>query len=240
VPFRGRSIVLDVSDLTGWHLLILRRFDREVSETILQFASGDDVDVFWDIGANEGAISYEIAHALPKSRIVAVEPQPELSAQTGANLRKFGVKSVSLAVAVGETNSEAVLYVPAGNTGAASLTENWGNRPWARSMSVPVRTAQWIVDQTGFGWPTLVKIDVEGSEVTVFRSLLPAFQSGRVRCCVFEASPVEADFAQILAMTAPFGYGAFAIRRSPFSTWLERATTLREHVWDYALVKGKD
>ncbi len=57
---------------------MLRSFDPEVVATLYEVASHDEHPVFWDIGANKCACSYEISQLLPTAKIVAIEPQPAL------------------------------------------------------------------------------------------------------------------------------------------------------------------
>lgn len=229
--FHGKALTLDVSDLVGWHFFMLRSFDPEVVETLVKFA-GTDGEVFWDIGANNGACSYQIAHALPGCSIVAVEPQHELSALTRMNLVELNANAIVLPVGLGEEELEMDLHIPFGNKGAASLLSQGGD-----IIKVMIKTAQWVKDSSRYGWPTLVKIDVEGFEPKVIRSLLPAFRAHAIKCCVFECHSSEAEgLHQICAMTAPFGYKTFAIRKSAFSTWLEETTELVRGATDYVLV----
>jgi FkbM family methyltransferase len=231
--FHGRRLTLDVSDLVGWHFFMLRSFDPEVVEILTRFAS--DRDIFWDVGANKGACSYQIAHALPGCKIVAIEPQSDLSALTHTNLITLGfgaADAVVLHVGLGDEEAEMSLHVPDGNKGAASLLAGDGG-----ARKIQIRTAQWINERSGFGWPTLVKIDVEGFEPKVVRSLLPAFDMRLIRCCVFECHASEAvGFGHIRDMTASLGYAISAIRKSAFSTWLEKTDKLLKGVTDYALV----
>jgi FkbM family methyltransferase len=232
--FHGKTLTLDVSDLVGWHFFMLRSFDPEVVETLVKFADTlGDGEVFWDIGANKGACSYQIAYALPRCRIVAVEPQDDLSVWININLIGLGANAINLSVGLGDEEVELDLHIPAGNKGGASLLARSGIK-----RRVMVKTASWIKCKSGFGWPTLVKIDVEGFEPRVIRSLLPAFEGHAIKCCVFEchASETEGLF-QIRAMTAPLGYKIFAIRKSAFSTWLEEATELVTGATDYALLR---
>ena len=69
--FSGKRLTLDISDLVGWHFAMLRNFDPEVAEIILKFADNSSEEIFWDIGANKGTLSYQIARKLPKAKIVA-------------------------------------------------------------------------------------------------------------------------------------------------------------------------
>ncbi len=230
--FHGKALTLDVSDLVGWHFFMLRSFDPEVVETLVKFASTDG-EVFWDIGANKGACSYQIAHALPGCRIVAVEPQDELNAPTKMNLIGLDANATVLSVGVGDEEAELDLHIPVGNKGGASLLAQGGD-----IRKVRIKTAQWVKDNSRVGWPTLVKIDIEGFESKVIRSLLPAFKAHAIKCSVFESHASEGRRTALdRSDDMPLCHtSTFAIRKSAFSAWLEETTELGKGAKDYALV----
>jgi len=183
----ARRWAIDISDLVGWHFLMLRGFHPEVVETVVRFADKDAEEVFWDIGANKGACSYQVAHALPKCKIVAVEPQKDLIPNLSANLQVVAEGRADVfPVGIGEKSEISFLYIPKQNTGAASLLPPVEFPLESNGIEIRIETAEWVVRNSRFGWPTLVKIDVEGFEPTVIKSLLPAFESSFIKCCVFE------------------------------------------------------
>jgi FkbM family methyltransferase len=215
---------------------MLRNFDPEVVETIVKFADRDAEEIFWDIGANKGACSYQIAHALPKCKIVAVEPQASLISTVALNLAEIARERFEIfPVGIGDKSEVLPLSVPANNKGAASFVRDVG----PEAMQVRVEPAEYIQKQTG-SWPTLVKIDVEGFESNVVKSLFPAFSLRTIKCCVFECHATERDsFAEVRSYTEPWGYKTHAIRRSLFSTWLQETTGLIAGSTDYAIVRSR-
>jgi dienelactone hydrolase len=104
-------------------------------------------------------------------------------------------------------------------------------------MVVRTVPAEWILERSQFSWPTIIKLDVEGYESVVIRSLRPAFQAGIPRAIVFEHhGGVDERWTQISDDLTGAGYLLFAIRRSVWKTWLEpvSATTdrnLPQQVW---------
>jgi FkbM family methyltransferase len=238
--FHGKTLAIDISDLVGWHFLMLRGFHPEVIETIVRFADKNAEEVFWDIGANKGACSYQVAHALPKCKIVAVEPQMDLIPNLSENLQVVAEGRADVfPVGIGEKSEISYLYVPKDNKGAASLLPPLEFPLEKNGLEVRVVTAEWVERNSRFGWPTLVKIDVEGFEPKVIKSLLPALESGLIKCCVFECKVSEIDgFQQIHESVEGFGYKTYAIRKSISSTWLEETSKLVNGATDYTLVRG--
>jgi len=237
VPYRGRIVQIDVSDLVGWHFLVMRNFDPEITEVLRQFARRDGADVFWDIGANKGALSYEMATSLPQCKIVAVEPQRCMRGLLEENLETLAHGRYEVfGVGIGETPGTFELIIPPGNRGRASLTA--AAREGSLVERVKVVTADAVCRQSRYGWPTVVKIDVEGFEPAVIRSLRPAFRGRHVRCCVFEChASQEWNLQQIRAATEQFGYRLYAITKTPFSTRLAATSRLVRAATDYALIR---
>ena len=214
--FYGKRLTLDISDLVGWHFAMLRNFDPEVAEILLRFSDSDAEEIFWDVGANKGALLYQVAHELPKAKIVAIEPQPELVRYLMKNTERHDRCQI-FDVGLGDEAKTVPLYIPDANCGSASLVHTFEG---GRVMSVNIETAETIKARSGLGWPTLVKIDVEGYEPNVIRSLRPAFEYRDIKCCVFECFQKE-SLLEIIAAVESYGYKTHAIRKSVFSTWLE-------------------
>ena len=238
VPFSSTWLELDVDNLVGWHFTILRDFDPEVSEVLVAAAQDPSVpDVFWDVGANQGTCSYSVAAALPTARIVAIEPQRALTHTLVANLERVaGARFEVHPVGIGTEHAELELTVPDGNDGAATL------HPAARGVTgrierVTITTADAIVQASAHGWPTLLKIDVEGHEAVVVTSCLPAISSRRCRALVFENHDGEAAaFDTILRLAEEHGYGVYAIVKTPFRTRLVPTSRPQPRITDYAMV----
>jgi FkbM family methyltransferase len=237
MPYRGHVVRIDLSDLVGWHFFVLRNFDPEVSEVIKRFAGTQDV--FWDVGANKGALSYEIASSLPACKIVAIEPQKSMIDLLQKNLGTLAEgRHEVFPVGIGETPGTLELVIPSGNRGRASLVGQ-GKDDGSLSEFVEVMAAEDLCRQSKYGWPTLAKIDVEGFELSVIRSMVPAFESRHIKCCVFEChASGEANFHEIQRATEKFGYTTYAIRKTAFSTFLVPAPTLVNQATDYAIIRN--
>lgn len=238
VPYKGTTLEMDISDLVGWHFFIMKNFDPEVTEVIQRFAAGDHRDVFWDIGANKGACSYHVASTFPTCRIVAIEPQRDLQAMLARNLSVLALGRYELfPVGVGQTPGQFELMVPFGNRGRATLIGS-SVRDSHTTETISVLTAKEIKDQSKFGWPTIVKIDVEGFESSVIKSLSPAFECRGIRCCVFECHEAyAADYSEVRRMVEGYGYQLYAIKKTVFSTSLVPAEALVRGSTDYAIVR---
>jgi FkbM family methyltransferase len=104
----------------------------------------------------------------PGGRILAFEPNPEVSSILAQSLRRNGLDQVELhRSAIGESPGHLSLFVPDSNHGEASLGTEFADRP-GKLVEVDVvdgsRLA--VLDRCDF-----IKIDVEGYEVHVIDAI---------------------------------------------------------------------
>lgn len=134
---------------------------------------------FLDIGAHIGSVVSEVRRRCPQTRIIAIEAMPDKAAALASMYPQVECH----AVALGEADGEATLYVRVGETGYSSLRRS-GEDAATIPITVPVRTLDGLVVA---GDVDAVKMDVEGSELEVLlggRNLLAAcrptimFESG--------------------------------------------------------------
>ena len=119
---------------------------------------------FIDIGSNVGWYALLVARKVSaSSRILAVEPQPEIFDRLIHNIRlnPFGtIKAFDCAIA--DKTGELTLFLDPLNKGEASL--KIVNSSQTDAIRVPVVTLLDLVRQEGFGHVDAVKLDVEGAE----------------------------------------------------------------------------
>ena len=176
MSYIGHELLMNADDLVGWHFLILGSFDPEVSEVLCAVGAESKRQVMWDIGANKGACAYAIATALPNCQIVLIEPQTTLTELLEHNMHILAPGRFELhAVGVGTQEGMLELVIPENNKGRASLVHELGIDK-GHTVMVHILTAQQIAAASAFGWPTLVKIDVEGFEPQVFESMTPVLE----------------------------------------------------------------
>jgi FkbM family methyltransferase len=234
----GRNVIVDPYDLVGWHFAMLRSFDPEVIEILEKACNPDVNEVLWDIGANKGACFCSLAAKLPLLHVVAIEPQAKLCANNIINLESLCPGRYEYVQAgLGEEEAELTLVIPNSNFGGASLHIQPGG-PDDESEVIKIRTASQVAEGSQFGWPTIVKIDVEGHEPQVFRSLEPGIASQTCKALVFENHAAEAAaFHAVKSVTDPHGYRIFGIQKSPWATRLVPARNQLMQVTDYAVIR---
>lgn len=238
LQIRGYEVIVDPYDLVGWHFAMLRSFDPEVVEILEKACNPNIKEVFWDIGANKGSCFCRLATKLPLLHVVAIEPQESLSANNIINLESICPDRYEyIRAGIGEEEAELTLIIPSSNLGKASLhIQQCG--PNDDSEVIKIQTASQIASNSKFGWPTVVKIDVEGHEPQVFQSLAPCFASKRCKLIVFENHISEAKaFDTVKSVIEPHGYEIYGIKKSPWSTILVPTKEQLLHVTDYAVIR---
>jgi FkbM family methyltransferase len=141
-------------------------------------------DVFWDVGANIGAISLVAARRC--RRVVAFEPDPRSLSRLEQNVRANRLTQIEIvAGALGVSAGTATLYQAADvNTGMTSLVPGRGRT--VGEPLVQVLRADDVIAQRPELMPTVMKLDVEGAEHLVLAGASNLLRSGRLRAVVFE------------------------------------------------------
>lgn len=122
-------------------------------------------DVVCDIGANKGSYLYWLSKWAQE--VVAFEPQPELASYLKDICQRLGMDNVTVEqTGVAARTELRKLYLPSPNSPGATLTTKLQGTA-AESISVQVVTLdEYFANRRK---PTLLKIDVEGAELDVFK-----------------------------------------------------------------------
>ncbi|MDR3404344.1 MAG: FkbM family methyltransferase [Chthoniobacter sp.] len=163
-----------------------------------------DGDVVFDIGANRGDFTVLFSHMVGcHGRAHAFEPVPPTFQELSERIRnECRFPNVSLnPCALGDTEGQFQIQVPAGDFGQASLRNHaiasW-SRPERESFDCQVRTLDAYVTEKAIDRLDFVKIDIEGAE-------LPALRGGQQTLDRFHPTIHCEYFAP---WTEAFGYGA--------------------------------
>ena len=183
VPVAGGSRMrVDTGDLVGSVLAISGRWEPNVTALFRALLRPGDVCI--DVGANIGYFTLLASRLVgPDGRVHAFEPEPAAVAALEANVGLNHVTNVAVhAVAAGESEREAVIGAPPpGNAASASLAA--AGEP---GSPIRVRRVDAVVPAQDRRRARLVKIDVEGAEAEVLRSLDTVFAEGAHPAVVVE------------------------------------------------------
>jgi FkbM family methyltransferase len=195
------------NDLIGRHLYLTGEFDRSIVEILLSFA--DPGDTLLDIGANIGYVSSCFLKNVPDSKVVAVEPQPDVLAMLKTNLDRFG-RSKIYPYAISDQDGEAWFQIDRHNMGAGRLING---APNDHSISIKTRTADSLFFDTNIERIDLVKIDAEGAEEAIIRSCANHFAEKQPKAIIFEDNNRNAG-GNISKALRSAGYKIYCIKKS--------------------------
>lgn len=182
----GASIKVNTRETIGSCIYRVGIYDLLVSEALWRLAEPGEVAM--DVGANIGHMtSLLVSRCGARGTVIAFEPHPHVFSQLEENCRGWSIGSAPIKLhnmALSERGGTAVLHVPetfSTNNGLASLQRT--NAPHIAH----VVTAAALDDI----WPShkeigVMKIDVEGHELSVFRGARKLIEQRHIRDIVLE------------------------------------------------------
>jgi len=172
-------------------------------------------DVAFDVGANVGIHTVFMAKKVGGSgRVYAFEPEQYVAKMLGENLKLNGLDNVVLfQVALGAQKKEGELYLdPKIGKGSLSLIKTAKN---TASQHVSIIPGDDLAQEEGLPIPNLIKIDVEGYEMSVLKGLKKTLAHKDCSCLCCEIHPflLPAGFRQedIMDYAGHFGFVPISI-----------------------------
>ena len=202
----GFLMEADVNDYNGRKLLLFGTNDWKINRTVNALLF--EQDVFLDIGANYGTVGFGATPQVGRNGEVHLfEPQPDLADRLATAIRGRGKRNVHVhQLALGALDGELPMSVPTGHSGRGSLV---GSAPASgERFLVTVRAAHNFVASLVGQRPFGAKIDAEGADLEIIRSIAPL---GNCRFIVYEGG---ADRQEICRYLIESGFAVFGISRS--------------------------
>ena len=177
----GFAIKVFPNDLIGRHIYLTGEFDRSTVEVLLKLSKPDDV--LLDIGANIGYVSGCFLQNVPRSKVIAVEPQPLIVDLLESNLKQFGDKRYKIfPVGISDADSSGWLEICDFNRGASKVVKDKNKH----TVEIQLWSAKRLFASLQGEKIDLVKIDVEGHEETVLKASQEDLNRLRPRAIFFE------------------------------------------------------
>jgi FkbM family methyltransferase len=149
-------------------------WDEHVMRTLRKVVRAGDV--VYDIGANAGAMSIDLASQFKDSiKLVAIEPIPSLvqNIVRSVSMNDLGGTMQVYEFMLGNQEGVATLNIPSHAIHASAIIAHAGGTPLKRD----VHRLDDLVKSGALPAPTVVKIDVEGGELDVFRGAMETFRA---------------------------------------------------------------
>lgn len=172
-----------------------------------------------DIGAHVGWLSLIAAHAVgPGGRIVAVDPQPYNCNKVLTNAAANGFQNILTVCAAAADQSGHMTLANQSATDKARLTlAGGGMNDTGQRFLVPTFSVPDLMAATDVAHIHLLKVDVEGFELPVFRGAAAVLS--KVDAIIFEVLPEEdaGDRDTLFALLEGHGFAFFTMDGVPVS-----------------------
>jgi FkbM family methyltransferase len=215
--FYGAEIECDIADLIMMCIYHFGVWEPHISALIQNRLRPGDV--FCDVGANIGYHALLGARAVGESgKVVAIEPSPRIFDRLCRNLRLNDASNVQpVQAAVAETEGIISLFKGAShNLGMTTTLQSTGSEKECDVTALPLHA---ILTESDRRRLRLIKIDVEGGERPILRSLAGSMHlfPPDVEILV-EVSPSTADCIEedraLFDRFYDFGFKSYGIRNS--------------------------
>jgi FkbM family methyltransferase len=166
----GLWVQLNVRDLVQQTILLEGIWDPFLASFIESTLKPGDV--FIDVGAHVGYFTLLAASRVgPSGTVLSIEPNPIAVDQLSRNVSRSGLQNVLTAhTACGDSHDPVRLYLHTeSNTSMASLSS--ANAASGVAVDVSCTPLDDLCMERGLARVSLVKIDVEGAELSVLRSM---------------------------------------------------------------------
>lgn len=160
----------------------------EVMREMLEDIERDDV--FYDIGANVGLHACFVASAIRegKGEVAAFEPHPKSVARLRENIALNDAECSVHECALSDSDGTAVLEIPDDEPGAVGNVAESSDSE-ADQIEIDLVHGDDLVSSRKIRPPTVVKIDVDGGEVSVLRGLRDTLSKESCRKVYCEVHP---------------------------------------------------
>lgn len=184
----GLSLPVARTEVIGQRLARRGVFDLPLTEAIHRLVDPGDLVV--DVGANIGYVSGLAAvRAGPAGSVYAIEPHPAIRAELESNVERWQRQRTMAPIrvrpdAVSDRRGTSSLADPdlETNRGSAALASGAGEGTGHRVSTLPLDE---LFEDREIG---LLKVDVEGHELEVFRGARQLLSQRRIRDVIFEES----------------------------------------------------
>jgi FkbM family methyltransferase len=177
VHSQGFIFWVDPVSIFGQHLLSEGVHEAQMTrlvQTVLR-----PLDVFVDLGANEGYFSVLASRLVAGGRVYCIEPQSRLRPILLENFRINAAAVALVPAAIAAERGEVDLFLrPSTNSGASSLFRHW-RLGWARQR-VQATTLDSFFADNQIDRARLLKMDCEGAEPLVVQGGKTVLQEHRI------------------------------------------------------------
>lgn len=161
-------------DLNEFYIAIRKNHSPLLLEALINEIASNNYKVFWDIGANIGAVSLPILKHFDHLTAVLFEPSAEVAGRLIRNLSNnpdLAQRATLMNIALAEFDGIQNFYASSEtfNSGTAGL--GISHNRFQTAVCVQTYTGDSLIKSGKCPIPDIIKIDVEGFEIEVLRGL---------------------------------------------------------------------
>jgi FkbM family methyltransferase len=204
----GTRIEVNFQDVSAWCWINQAVGDDffEIGLLKAMQARMTSASVVWDVGANAGVLSYELAGSQPHPRELHLfEPNPRIFTMAHSALMKFPFAHAHQ-MGLSDTSSLLQMTVPPGNSTMGTVMPAKTGRDGSL-IEVQCVKGDTLVQENQFTPPDIIKIDTEGHEVEVIAGLAEVIATSKP-CIFFEH--ISLDDAEISGLI-PSNYELYSV-----------------------------
>jgi len=171
---QGVNWYLQGHDLNEFAIAVRKNHSSLLSQSLNEEIEKNNINTFWDIGANIGAVALPLLKKFNTLEAVLFEPSAEVAGRLIRNLANnpdLCSRAVILNIALSDSDGINNFYISneTANSGVAGLGHSHNRYKFA--VGVQTYTGDSLVESKKYLPPELIKIDVEGFELEVFKGL---------------------------------------------------------------------
>jgi FkbM family methyltransferase len=206
---------------TSWYKRILRplgveikRFDfgLDVWADLGELFRRKQAKVLFDIGANSGQTSMQLAAILPGAKIMAFEPNPDVFPELQRNLARLP-QAMAIPLALGEAQTQILLNIcgSALNTSVLQYAREGGTDRIVGKVEVAMDTVDHFCLENGIESIDLLKSDVQGYDLKVLQGARWLLEKGRIQAVLCEVNFAkmydgQCTFEELYAYLKGYGF----------------------------------
>jgi len=209
----GARLALEFRETLGLSYLLNGEFEQAEIEFLRSKAKPGSCAV--DVGANVGLFTLALASAVHPGMVLAFEPVPANAERLKANLSMNQSKNVEVyQTALGDRDGVGSIFVT-DDAAYTSMQQSAVARRSHSSIRVPIAKLDRVWQEAGRPEVSVMKIDVEGSELSVLKGATEVLE--RCRPVVMIEANTAADLTALIGWFAARGY--FHWQQPHFMKW---------------------
>jgi FkbM family methyltransferase len=145
-------------------------FIRDEYQPVISYVidNGIQINTIVDAGSNIGLTAVKLINKFPQARIICLEPDPQNYVQLKYNLKKYSNNIIALPDAL--WYKEEDLFLDFGFRDGTDWSRSVSNDSSSSEIAIKGISLNTLIQRYSLDTIDLLKIDIEGSEATLFRN----------------------------------------------------------------------